>query len=154
MKLRRFIVIIILVLIPTLCIAETAKVITKENAIRTDCRFFSVVKSKIKYNDEVEILSQSGDWFKVIFGNVKGCIHKSAIKKNEFSLTGLMGTGTRSTSSDEVALAGKGFNPQVESSYKQKHPDLNFTLVDEIEGYSLSEIQLKNFLTEGGLKLP
>lgn len=145
---------IIVFFIASLAFAETAKVITRENAIRNDCRFFSPVKAKVKHNDELEIISQAGDWFRVKFGNVKGCIHKSAIEKKEFSLTGLFGTKTRDTSGDEVALAGKGFNPQVESSYKKKHPELDFTMVDRIEGYTVPEKKLESFMREGGLKLP
>ena len=143
-----------LVLIPAVVSAEKAKVITKENAIRKDCKFFSTVKTKVKYEDDLEIISQEGDWFKVKFGKTKGCIHKSAIEKKKFSLTGLLGSGSEDTSSDEVALAGKGFNPQVESSYKKKHPDLNFGLVDEIESYTVSDKRLKNFIKKGGLTLP
>ncbi len=143
-----------LFLIPAVVSAEMAKVITKENAIRKDCKFFSSVKAKVKYEDDLEILSQEGDWFKVKFGKTKGCIHKSAIEKKEFSLAGLLGSSSEDTSSDEVALAGKGFNPQVESSYKKKHPDLNFGLVDEIEGYTVSDKRLKSFIKKGGLTLP
>jgi hypothetical protein len=152
---RKFLTITILglILIPAMVSAETANVITKENAIRKDCKFFSPVRAKVKYEDELEILSRKGDWFLVKFGRTKGCIHKSAIEKKEFSLSGLLGSGG-DASSDEVALAGKGFNPQVESSYKKKHPDLNFGLVDEIEGYTVLDEKLKNFIKKGGLKLP
>ena len=35
-------------------------------------------------------------------------------------------------SASEVALAGKGFNKQVEDSYKAKHADANFAAVDRM----------------------
>ncbi|GBD98604.1 hypothetical protein BMS3Abin07_00628 [bacterium BMS3Abin07] len=134
--------------------AETANVITRENAIRKECRFFSPIKAIVKYNDELQIISQEGDWFHVKFGNIAGCIHKSAIRKKSFSLSGLLGTEARAASSNEVALAGKGFNPQVESSYKQKHPELDFRTVDRIENYNVPGDKLKAFIKSGGLKLP
>jgi len=133
--------------------AETAKVITKTNAIREECRFFSPVKAAVQYNDVLEIISQEGDWFKVTYKGIEGCIHKSAIEKKTVDLLGIIGTGG-TTSKDEVALAGKGFNPQVEKSYRQKHPGMRFSLVDIIEGYQVPEKKVMEFINDGALRQP
>lgn len=137
----------------SLCSAETARIVTKENAIRQDCRFFAPVKAKVRYNDSVTIQGQSGDWFRVSFKGVKGCIHKSALEEKGFSLSGLGGSGAP-VSSNEVSLAGKGFNPQVEASYKGRHPEMNFSTVDGIEKYQVSPEALQEFFEEGGLNQP
>lgn len=134
--------------------AETARVITKENAVREECKFFSPVKAKVKYNDSIEIISKEGDWFRVKFKGVKGCIHKSAIEEKTFRFTGLSGSQAHPASGDEVSLAGKGFNPQVESSYKSKHPELDFKTVDRIGEYKITEEGIKSFIKNGGLNLP
>jgi hypothetical protein len=133
---------------------ETARVVTRENAIRESCRFFAPIKVKVKYNDVLKVLSKEGDWFRVRFRKVEGCIHKSAVEEKTFSLSGLTGTKAPSASSDEVALAGKGFNPQVEKSYKQNHPNLDFGKVDMIEKYAVPEDSLRDFAKAGGLNLP
>ncbi len=138
----------------TLANADTLSVITKENAIREDCRFFSPIKAKVRYNDILDVTSIEGDWFRVKFKNLKGCIHKSAVEKKQFSLSGLFVSKEASASRDEVALAGKGFNPQVENAYKKNHPEMNYHDVEIIEGYNVSEESLKKFIQNGGLNFP
>lgn len=134
--------------------AETARIITKENALREQCRFFSPAKTKLQYADTVTIISKEGDWYRVSFKGTEGCIHKNAIEEKSFSLSGMSGTEKRPATNAEVALAGKGFNPQIETSYRHNHPDMNFRAVDLIEGYAVSEAELLDFVTKGGLNRP
>ncbi|MBI2485447.1 MAG: hypothetical protein HYW01_00505 [Deltaproteobacteria bacterium] len=134
--------------------AETVTVITKQNAIRTSCKFFSPVKATVHYNDVLEVVSKEGDWFQVTFKGVQGCIHKSAIQKKSLSLSKLTGSQGKGTSGEEVALAGKGFNPQVEAAYKNKNPELNFGAVDRVESYKIPDSELMQFIQKGKLSLP
>jgi replication initiation and membrane attachment protein DnaB len=133
--------------------AETVTVITKQNAIRESCKFFSPVKATVHYNDVLDVISQSGEWYQVSFKGTQGCIHKSAVEKKSISLSKISGSESQSTSGDEVALAGKGFNPQVESAYKRANPGLNFQAVNTIENYRVSENKLINFIQGGKLNL-
>lgn len=133
--------------------AETARVITKENAIRSGARFFAPVKAKLYYNDTVTIVAREGDWVKVRFKGTEGYLHKSAIKGKSVGLSAL-GSGGGGTSSDEVALAGKGFNPQVEASYRKGHPELNFKAVDKVERFQVADSELEQFIIQGGLNTP
>jgi hypothetical protein len=134
--------------------AETVTVITKQNAIRTSCKFFSPVKATVGYDDVLEVVSKEGDWFHVTFKGVEGCIHKSAVQKKSLSLSKLTGSQGKGTSGEEVALAGKGFNPQVEAAYKNKNPELNFGAVDRVESYKISDSELMQFIQKGELSLP
>lgn len=136
--------------------AETVTVVTKENAIRESCRFFSPVKATVHYGEALEVISQEGDWFQVKFRGAQGCIHKSAISKKSFSLSELnvAGSQKQSTSGQEVALAGKGFNPQVEAAYRNQNPQLKFGEVIAIEGYKVSESRLREFIRIGKLNPP
>jgi hypothetical protein len=69
------------------------------------------------------------------------------------NLPGLFtGTPAKQTSSDEVALAGKGFTPEVESGYRAKHPEMDFAQVDKIEGFKVEPAALQAFIKEGDLK--
>jgi len=134
--------------------AEKAMIITKKNFIREDCRFFTPVRANVRYGDVIEVISKDGDWFRVTYKNVTGCIHGSAIKEKKFTLTGIAGSQSGSPTSDEVALAGKGFNMEVEQSYAKKHPGLDFRTVNKIERYTVPENELFKFIKSGGLKLP
>jgi hypothetical protein len=134
--------------------AETVKVITKENAIRSSCRFFAPVVTKVQYNDKLEVLSQEGDWLRVRFNGMEGCIHKSAVQEQKVTLSALnLGEGSSATE-DEVSLAGKGFNPEVEEAYQNENPEVSFETVDRIESYSLSDQEQVVFIEKGELNLP
>ncbi len=134
--------------------AETARVITKENAVREYCKFFAPVKAKVKYNDVLTIKSAEGDWFKVKYKNVEGCIHKSAIDQKEVDVSGASASGKSSATESEVSLAGKGFNPQVEASYKSKHPEANYRAVDAAESYNVPDSKISDFINSGRLNQP
>ena len=133
--------------------ADTVRVVTRENAIRQDCRFVAPVKAKVRYGDQLAVVAKSGDWYRVTFKGAKGCIHRSAVEEKSVKLGRVSGKGGGATS-DEVSLAGKGFNPQVESSYKGKHPELDFSAVDVIEQYQVPPDTLQEFLKSGGLAVP
>jgi len=69
------------------------------------------------------------------------------------NLPGLItGTPVQQTSSDEVALAGKGFTPEVESGYRAKHPEMDFAQVDKVESFKVDPATLQAFIKEGDLK--
>jgi hypothetical protein len=71
----------------------------------------------------------------------------------QLTLPGLLtGTPVKQTSSDEVALAGKGFTPEVETGYRAKHPEMNFAQVDKIETFKVDPAALQTFIKEGDLK--
>ena len=71
----------------------------------------------------------------------------------QLNLPGLLtGTPAKQTSSDEVALAGKGFTPEVETGYRSKHPEMDFAQVDKIEGFKVDPATLQAFIKEGDLK--
>lgn len=106
---------------------------------------------------EVNIESQVGDWYKVNYQGKNGWLNSHAFltlpASSKFSLSGLLfGTPVKQTSSDEVALAGKGFTPEVESSYRAQHPEMNYALVDRIESHRVAPATLQAFIKEGDLK--
>jgi hypothetical protein len=55
-------------------------------------------------------------------------------------------------SANEVALAGKGFNQEVEDAYRNQG-NLNYADVDLVEAITVSEDDLRRFLEEGRLSM-
>jgi hypothetical protein len=154
-KLINLVVLFLTILIPQFLSAESVTVITKENAIREYCKFFAPVKANVKYNDKLDMISQQGDWFKVRFMKVEGCIHKTAVESKTASLVNLPLSGSSGrVSENEAALAGKGFTPQVEASYRAKHPEMKYYLVDKVEAINVPDKDLALFINNGGLKQP
>ena len=86
-----------------------------------------------------------------IFDELSG-IPAPAAGGPKFGLGSLLGVApAKEASSDEAALAGKGFTPEVESSYRQKHPEMKFAEVDKVEAVKVDSAKLQAFIKEGGL---
>jgi hypothetical protein len=139
--------------------ADIVRVVTKENAVREQCRFFAPVAAKVRYGEPLEVVSAEGDWLRVRFEDTEGCIHKTAITEKKFKKKKIKeGSGDESASggasSEEVALAGKGFNSTVEKKYRSDNPDMDFADVDHIEESSVNDEAMLEFIEEGGLKQP
>ncbi len=137
--------------------AETLKVSQPNQQLYPEADFAGTPLGPVPVDAEVNVIRQSGDWYKVEYQGKTGWLHRQAFPQakaaSKFSLPGLLtGGAVKETSSDEVALAGKGFTPEVESAYRQKHPEMNFSMVDKVEANRVSEPQLQAFIKEGGLK--
>ncbi len=155
MKVKFIINLIVLIsLISTISWAETVTVITKENAIREFPRFFAPVKAIVKYTDALDVITKEGDWFKVKFKNKIGYIHRTAVEKRTVKASVISLQKKSGTTEDEITLAGKGFNPQVEKAYRNKYPEMKYDLVDKVEKYDISEKDLISFIKAGGLSEP
>jgi len=138
--------------------ARTLSVIKETDVIRMDCQFASQPKAKVKYGDPLEVIAKVGDWYKVRYQRITGCIHASAVEEKQVNIKGVSSPqtakGYASVSKEEVALAGKGFNKQVEKAFHEKHPDLDFETVDRIEAFTVPESGLRKFMKNGGLNEP
>jgi len=62
-------------------------------------------------------------------------------------------TAQGKASAREVALAGKGFNENVEEGYAVNHPDLDFSGVDRMERISPAMGDVEKFITDGNLTI-
>lgn len=154
MRIKNYVsILIISMLVSPFVRAETATVVTKENAIRQDCKFYSPVKANVSFKDEMEVISQQGDWYQVRFRGIEGCIHKSALDKKYISVATIEDSSQGSASVEEVSLAGKGF-VSVEKSYQNRNPSVNFKIVEQIESLKVPQDELMAFVRAGNLHLP
>jgi hypothetical protein len=135
---------------------ETLEVIQPNQYLYPDPDFAGTPVGAVPQGSRVQVVRQAGDWYKVDYQGMEGWIHRQAFPAprpgSKFSLPGLLfGAPAKETTSDEVALAGKGFTPEVESGFRQKHPELNFAGVDRVESYKVTPAKLDAFIREGGL---
>jgi hypothetical protein len=63
----------------------------------------------------------------------------------------VIASGGSGVSASEVALAGKGFNEEVENAYKAGGK-LNYADVDKTEAIRVTDEDLEKFVTDGRLK--
>jgi hypothetical protein len=137
--------------------AETLKVERANTQLYESPNFGSRPLGSLPAGAEVAVLSRSGDWVQVNYQGKSGWVHKTSIAQAPAGRPGLalpgMLTGgpVRQTKSDEVALAGKGFTPEVEAAYRQKNPGMNYAMVDQVERFQVDGAQLAAFIREGGL---
>jgi hypothetical protein len=144
-------------LAPGIALGETLKVTQPNQSLYADPDFAGPPVAPVPAGAEVNVLEQTDDWYKVEYQGQSGWINRQAFpapqKGSKFGLPAMLfGAPVKETSSDEAALAGKGFTPEVESSYKQKHPEMKFAEVDRVESYKVDAATLQTFIKEGGLK--
>jgi uncharacterized protein YgiM (DUF1202 family) len=147
----------LVLLIPGTGWSEVLKVAQPQQSIYPDPDFSSTPTAQVPVGAEVNVITQAGDWYKVEYQGTAGWINRQAFGQpqtgSKFNLPGLLvGKPVKETSSDEVALAGKGFSPEVENSYRAKHPEMNFAQVDRIESFNVPPAKLQAFIQEGDLK--
>jgi uncharacterized protein YgiM (DUF1202 family) len=125
----------------------------KNGEIRSAPSFLGGIIARLSYGDQVYVREKRGSWVKVSLpGNSKqGWIHSSALTVKKVMFKAGDADVQTSASSDELALAGKGFSKQVENEFKQKNPKINYAWVDRMETFVASEKEIKQFLKEGKL---
>ena len=152
---RKLIILIILLSFPGLAQAgRIVKVSVQKSTLFEEPRFFSKALTSVKYGDKLEMLDEHKDWVYVDFQGERGWIHESSLSIPKFSLGAIfVGSSSSTASEDEVALAGKGFTPEVERGYEKSHPEMNYNLVDQIEGYDVETASLYDFIRGGSLNV-
>jgi hypothetical protein len=141
-------------MLASVALGATVKVITQEAMIRKDKRFFAPVVVRVPYGQTIQELEREGDWLRVSYQGKQGWLHISAVQEQKFSLSSLAGERAQETTREEVALAGKGFTPEVESAFRSKNPKMRYDLVDQVQSIKVAEQQLQAFIRSGNLKEP
>ncbi len=150
---RKFILTLaILVLLGVYAAAETMmSVQVKETKVRATPTFMGKILATLVYGDRVKVLEEQRGWSKVEAPSGNGWVSSSALSKKRIVLQAGAKDVDSGASSSEVALAGKGFNEQVEDQYK-KDTKLDYTWVDRMETFVHLPNELISFLQNGGLK--
>lgn len=125
----------------------------KEGQLRATPSFLGTITGQVAYGERVEALQQQGDWISVKNRSSQtGWIHQSALNKKQVSLgAGSLG-GPAGTTTQEIALAGKGFNADVESQYRKGHAGADYASVDRMESMRVSPTEITQFIKDGALK--
>jgi hypothetical protein len=155
-QMKTKIVLILLGLFAAASIAWAAayKVITQEAVVRKDKRFFAPSVTRVPYGETVQEKERQGDWLRVSYRGAEGWLHISAVQEQKFRLSDLAGERAQESTKEEVALAGKGFTPEVEKAFRDKNANMRYDLVNQVQSYKISESQIQDFIRVGNLKEP
>lgn len=124
----------------------------KEGVLRSTPSFMGKIVARVSYGDRVETLESKSGWSKVRSSQaIPGWIHDSALTHKKIVLTAGKRQVEKTATGDEIALAGKGFNKQVEQKYKAKKLKKEFKMIDQMEKIVVSDHQMRRFLEDGRL---
>ncbi|OQX52158.1 MAG: hypothetical protein B5M54_09575 [Candidatus Aminicenantes bacterium 4484_214] len=136
----------------SLLLAETLLVKVQTTVLRKSPQFYATVIGSLKYGDQVEKIAEENGWVKVKTADqVEGWLHSSAVETKKIRLLAMNQILKTEASSQEVALAGKGFTKELEKAYREKNKGLNYAAVDKMLRVKVSLADLKKFLQEGKL---
>ena len=153
----------LLPLILCLCVLGTAvawsaddgsmSVQVKQSQVRTAPSFLARIVATLNYGDRVYIVTHQGTWSQVFLASagVKGWVHSSALTTKKIVLKAGAADVNQSATSDELALAGKGFNKKVEGEYRNNNQNLDYATIDQMEQVKVSQGAIGKFLKEGAV---
>lgn len=121
--------------------------------VRDTPTYLGKVLALVAYGVAVDILKTQGDWMQVKTPQgLKGWMHKSALTTRKVSMSSGSSAAKTGASSSDLALAGKGFNSDVEREYRAKNQQLNFAAVDRLEAVKVPSGEVAAFLQAGDVK--
>jgi hypothetical protein len=154
MKRSKFIALFGAALMLALAVFAADVVIIKVQAtkLRLQPKFFAQTILSLQAGDRLEKVGESEGWIKVkTSSGIFGWVHSSAAETPKFALSAMNTTLKSKATASEVALAGKGFNKQVEESYRAAHGDISFVWVDRMLVFKANPAQVEDFLRRGRL---
>jgi Bacterial SH3 domain len=151
MKNKILFLLIILILLPIAAHAGTMNVQVRKAIVRTTPNYLGGQAGLLKYGDSVHVVGDQGNWYRIT--SPAGWLPKSAVTKKKVALNPEQRGKAHGARHDEVALAGKGFNPQVEAQYKRSNAQLAaaYVRVDRVERKTANQAQLRAFQKSGKL---
>ena len=130
-------------------VGDTNYINVKTTSLKSSTGFFASTTGTVVYGDEVRVLALSGNYVQVrtSAGNKTGWIAKASLTSKRITTQG----NTANASAKEVALAGKGFSPEVEAQYRKEGGKIDYDAVDEMERINITDRDLLIFIEEGRL---
>jgi hypothetical protein len=116
----------------------------KKAEVKTSTGFFAASRGTLELGAELVVIQIKGKWAEIRSAALSGWIAAAALGSQRPRLAASrIGAG-------EIAMAGKGFSGEVEQIYRQGE-EIDYSPVDAMESFSISDEELRNFLTEGHL---
>lgn len=132
--------------------AEAMSVQVKATPLRDAPSFLGKAVANLAYGDRVQSLATQGAWTQVRTpSSATGWVHTSALTPKRIVLKSGSETAQTRASGDELALAGKGFNSDVESEFKRQHREIDFSVIDRMEKIRISPEKMQAFLKAGAV---
>ena len=131
--------------------AKKLSVQVREVQVKSSPNYLSATVGTLSYGASVDVVNEEGSWLQI--SQPKGYIPKNATGTAKANVDASKNYAAKGVSHDETALAGKGFNPQVESQYKKNNASLAaaYAQVDKVEAMTVPLPELNQFILAGQL---
>ena len=128
----------------------------RKGDVRSSPSFLGKIVGSAAYGDRLTVEETKGAWSRVTAdtSDLTGWLHSSALTKKKVKLTAGEKDADVAASSGELALAGKGFNSEVEAEFKAKNKDIDFTWIEKMEKLKVSRKELQDFVKKGEVVAP
>jgi len=123
---------------------QTMRYVAVQSApLKESTAFFAKDLGSLSLGDAVTLVREEGKWTQVRTGAIIGWVLSSSL-----SVRRITSSGTNALAS-ELALAGKGFSPELEMEYRKS--GLDYSIVDIMENTVIGTDELLKFISEGRL---
>lgn len=129
----------------------TVYVSVKSADLKSSSGFLSKKTGSVSYGDALVVIESNSSKSRVRLSSnasVTGWVSNGNLTSKKITKSG---NSSVAASSNELALAGKGFSEEAENAFRSSNGNLNYTEVDRIEKITVSDSELHNFITEGHL---
>jgi SH3-like domain-containing protein len=149
MKIR--VLVVLLVISAGVALAGPMSVQVRNCRVRATPSQLGSAVATVDYGAVVQAGTPQKGWYPVTTADGKtGWVHESALSKKPIVMRAGASDAATGVSSDEVALAGKGFNEQVEKKLRSEGK-LDYTWVDRMATFNASADQIVKFRGQGRL---
>ena len=132
---------------------DRMQVQVREGQLRQTPSFLGRIVARLPFGAPVGLVKEQGAWVEVKAGPDQGWLHASALNSGRRAGLSAGGEVGSSATSDEVALAGKGFDQTVEEAYRRQNPSLDFTVIDRMDSFLVTPDEMEAFLRLGELSV-
>ncbi|MDR1220408.1 MAG: hypothetical protein LBK73_12475 [Treponema sp.] len=124
-------------------------VAVKSVNVQSSKGFFASTTGTLSYGTQVTVQSVNGSKIEVTDGTLTGWVDGSSLTSKRITAS----TASTSASAKEIALAGKGFNEEIEGTYRTENANLEeaYAAIGAVESVAVDNDTLKQFIVDGRL---
>lgn len=110
---------------------------------------FASTTGTLSYGTQIKVQSVSGSKVEVTAGTLTGWVDVSSLTSKRITAS----VASTSASAKEIALAGKGFNEEIEGTYRTENANLEqaYAAIGAVESVAVGNDALKQFIVDGKL---
>ncbi len=134
---------------------QTMSIQVQTCQVRATPSFLGEVVAKLEYGRQVQVLEDRPGWKLVLVPGVssRGWVHESALSSKKIVLQAGTEELRHQATTGEIALAGKGFNQEVENEYRARNQNIDFSRINRMEKTGPDIAGIRDFARQGQLKL-